>query len=210
VLPDPLSGPAYLVSHGGEAFPDLDLILSGDGVNVVLVGRTHIDAKTGITSSSFETLPDVPIESVDVKLPAGTLSVLGATGSLCGQRLVAPTTIVSQSGATIKKDTPIALSGCPLTIVSHHTDGRNVIIKILTPSAGRLTVSGGHDLKKVRRHVKAIGVVTITVPLSKAGSSRFEHLSKDSHLAMKIRVAFLAAGAHSPTVAGFDVSWHRG
>ncbi len=43
VLPAPLTGPAYLVSHGGEAYPDLDVILSGDsGVEVVLVGHTHI------------------------------------------------------------------------------------------------------------------------------------------------------------------------
>ena len=38
VLPDPLTGSAVLVSHGGAAFPDLDLLLSGDGVHVILVG----------------------------------------------------------------------------------------------------------------------------------------------------------------------------
>ena len=41
-LPGALTGPAYLVSHGSEAYPDLDIVLTGDGVEVVLVGHTHI------------------------------------------------------------------------------------------------------------------------------------------------------------------------
>lgn len=72
-----LRGPAYLVSHGGEAYPDLDVILSGDGVTVVLVGHTHISAD-GILSGSFESLPDVPISSFALSLPTGPHSLLTA------------------------------------------------------------------------------------------------------------------------------------
>src|SRR5207247_1192389 len=59
VLPGTLSGPAFLVSHGGAAFPDLDILLEGSGVRVILVGNTNI--KGGITSTTFATLPDVPV-----------------------------------------------------------------------------------------------------------------------------------------------------
>ena len=68
VLPGALTGSAYFVSHGSEAYPDLDIVLTGDGVEVVLVGHTHI-ASTGILSSSFESLPDVPIFELCVEPP---------------------------------------------------------------------------------------------------------------------------------------------
>jgi hypothetical protein len=203
VLPDPLSGPAYLVSHGGESFPDLDLILHGDnGVTVVLVGHTHISQATGITTSTFETLPDVPISSVDVSLPAGPKSVLGALKlkTLCGEHLVAPTTLVSQSGATIKRNTPVALDGCPLTVLGHRISKGRMLIKILAPSPGRLTVSG-QGLRKVTRKIAALGVKTVSVPLTKAGLKRFRAAKRaHRHVGMRTRLSFTANGAHTATV----------
>ena len=59
VLPGELTGPIYLVSHGGEAFPDLDVILRSDGVEVVLV--SHTTSQTRIAGATFDSLPDVPI-----------------------------------------------------------------------------------------------------------------------------------------------------
>jgi hypothetical protein len=121
-LPDPLTGPAYLVSHGGAAYPDLDVILSGDnGVEVVLVGHTHIAARTGILSSSFESLPDVPISSFALSIPKAPNSVLtdNRNGSLCGSHLAMATTIVAQSGARIVQSTKIAVRNCPRRLKSH-------------------------------------------------------------------------------------------
>ena len=39
----------YFVSHGGEAFPSLIVVLQGDGVRVDSSGQTFI-SKAGITS----------------------------------------------------------------------------------------------------------------------------------------------------------------
>jgi hypothetical protein len=111
VLPGKLTGPAIFVSHGGAAFPDLDLVLRGDGVTVILVGNTNI-AK-GITTSNFAALPDVPVSSVEVRLPVGKNSALTAVGKLCKQRLIMPTTITAQNGKLIKRNTKISVSGCP-------------------------------------------------------------------------------------------------
>lgn len=111
VLPVPLRGPAVLVSHGGAAFPDLDFVLSGDGVTVILVGNTNI-AK-GITSSNFASLPDVPVSSVEVRLPMGRKSALGANGNLCRRPLYMPTVITGQNGKVLRVRTRILVAGCP-------------------------------------------------------------------------------------------------
>jgi len=42
LLPVPVEGPAYFVSHGNEAFPSLTMVLQGYGVTIELVGTTFI------------------------------------------------------------------------------------------------------------------------------------------------------------------------
>ncbi len=114
VLPVPLSGPAYFVSHGGEAFPSLVIVLQGYGVTVHIVGSTFID-KAGITSSTFKAVPDVPVGTFELTLPEGPFSALAANGNLCKEKLAMPTEFVGQNGALIKTSTKIAVTGCGKT-----------------------------------------------------------------------------------------------
>jgi hypothetical protein len=116
VLATPLTGPAYLVSHGGAAFPDVVIVFQGEGVTLDLVGSVNI--KHGITSSSFATVPDAPIGSFQLTLPEGPHSGLAAVvpakarGNLCGQKLSMPFTIAGQNGAVIQQNVKIAVTGC--------------------------------------------------------------------------------------------------
>ncbi len=121
VLPVPLTGPAYFVSHGGEAFPSLIVVLQGYGVTVDLVGSTFI-SKHGITSSTFKSVPDVPVDSFELALPEGPFSALAAPGNLCDvKKLAMPTEFLAQDGATIDQSTTIKVTGCPKrTHRAHH------------------------------------------------------------------------------------------
>ncbi len=143
ILPVPLEGPAYFVSNGGEAFPNLIVVLQGDGVTIDLVGDTFI-SKAGITSSTFKTVPDQPVTSFELTLPQGPFSALAANGNLCSltktvttkrkvirrvsgrtvhktvsirkvqpASLVMPTEFVGQNGAATSQNTRVSVTGCP-------------------------------------------------------------------------------------------------
>ncbi len=113
LIPVPLQGPAIFVSHGGEAFPSLTLVLQGYGITIDLVGTTFID-KAGITSTTFKTVPDQPFSSFELTLPEGPYSALTAPGNLCtAKNLTMPTEFLAQNGAELKQSTKIAVTGCP-------------------------------------------------------------------------------------------------
>jgi hypothetical protein len=117
VLSGPLTGPVYLVSNGEAAFPDLEIVLRGEGIVLELDGETSI--RKGVTSEAFRSLPDVPISTFDLVLADGPHSLLGANlpakarGSVCGKSLAMPVAITGQNGAVVKQSTKIAISGCP-------------------------------------------------------------------------------------------------
>jgi len=112
VLPVALTGPVYFVSHGGEAFPSLTVVLQGDGVRIDLVGATFI-SHAGITSTTFKTVPDTPFSSFELYLPEGKYSALAANGNLCTSSLAMPTEFTAQDGTEIHESTKISVTGCP-------------------------------------------------------------------------------------------------
>lgn len=148
LLPVGLSGPVYFVSHGGEEFPSLIIVLQGYGVRVDLTGSTFISEKTGITSSTFRTVPDVPVKTFELYLPQGKNHALAANTNLCtathnvtvkqkrtrkikgrtisrtvtvsrkARGLVMPTEFVAQNGLVAKQQTNITITGCSTTKTS--------------------------------------------------------------------------------------------
>lgn len=112
MLANPLAGPAYLVSHGGAKFPELVVVLQGEGIRMDLHGETFI-SPAGITSSTFDSIPDVPVNYFEITLPEGPDSALAANGPLCRDKLKMPNAFVGENGAVIHRTTPIAVTGCP-------------------------------------------------------------------------------------------------
>ncbi len=116
ILKNPLTGPAYLVSHGNAAFPDVEFVLQGEGVEILLDGKT--DIKEGITYSKFETAPDAPFTTFETELPSGPDSIFTANVpekedfNLCKASLEMPTRIVAQDSAVLEPTTKIVAQGC--------------------------------------------------------------------------------------------------
>jgi hypothetical protein len=111
ILPVPLTGPAYFVSHGAAKFPELIIVLLGYGITLNLRSETFI-SKKGITSSTFRSVPDAPVGSFELTLPQGPNSALAANGNLCKSKLKMPTAFMAQNGDVIHRSTPITVTGC--------------------------------------------------------------------------------------------------
>ena len=195
VLPGKMSGPAVLVSHGGAAFPDLDLILEDDGVRVILVGNT--DIKKGITTTNFAAPPDVPVSDVSVNLPVGAHSALAANANLCASKLLMPTTITGQNGVTIKQNTTITVSGCGVRIVGAKVIGNTAYMTVQTFAPGRISGKGSNLATVFRYLGSAQKTASLKVPLSSSGRR------KRRPFKVKVRVGFVPKKKGAPTSAAY-------
>jgi len=168
LLPDPLMGPVYFVSHGGAAFPDTEMVLQGDNVELIIDG--HTDIKKGVTYSRFQTVPDAPVTSFEFSAPEGPYSIFAAYGNLCQKEIKAPTTITAQNGAVFSQDTAVEVQNCPntLTILSHTVKKRTITLKVAVPGPGRLTATG-KGLTKTTKTAGARGTVTLTLKATGSG-----------------------------------------
>jgi hypothetical protein len=163
VLSTPLEGPAYFVSYGGAKFPELVLVLHGDGVTEEVHGETFISEK-GVTSSTFKSVPDVPFSSFELTLPQGEYSALGANADLCESKLVMPTRFIGQDNAELTEQTKIEVTGCgdAIKVVSHKVKRGELTLRVAVPSAGKL-VASGKGLSRASK--KATGRETLTIEL---------------------------------------------
>ena len=168
LIPVPLQGPVIFVSHGGEAFPSLTMVLQGYGITIDLIGTTFI-SEAGITSSTFKTVPDQPFSSFELTLPEGQYSALAANGKLCGKKLAMPTEFVAQNGAEIHQSTPIAIEGCSTSLsFTHAVTKKTLKLSVYAPAAGEVTASG-KGLTTVSKTATGQENLTVTLKQERAG-----------------------------------------
>lgn len=203
LLPVPIEGPAYFVSHGGAKFPELVMVLQGYGITVELNGETFI-SKAGITSSTFKTVPDVPVTRFDLVLPTGAHPALTGNGDLCAKSLTMPTRLVGQSGKVVEHDTRVKVQGCTpkIMVVKRRSKGAGkATIVVQVPSAGELVADGG-GIVRAAKQASGAKRVPITVQLS--GHAR-KLLSMHHDRRLKVDVHLKFKPAHGQTLTT-DVS----
>jgi uncharacterized repeat protein (TIGR01451 family) len=179
VFKNPLSGPAYIVSHGNAAFPDVEFVLQGEGVTIVIDGKT--DIKKGITYSRFEASPDAPFTTFETNFPAGPHSIFTANTeivpdyNLCGQTIALPTELTGQNGKVLKQENQVTVEGCQpsVSITGTKLKGKALLVTLKTRVAGKVTITGS-GLKQTTATLAA-GTNQVRVPLTKTGLSLGKH-----------------------------------
>jgi len=158
------------------------MVLQGYGVTIDLVGTTFI-SKSGITSTTFKTVPDQPFSSFELVLPQGPFSALAANGNLCSSKLAMPDEFVGQNGAVLKQISAVTVTGCKpaITVTSHKVKGHTATIAVSVPAAGKL-VATGKGLSRGSGKSSKAGTVTVKLHLTSAETAR---LSK--HRGRKLR-----------------------
>ncbi len=201
VLPVPLTGPAIFVSHGGAGFPNLDLVMQGDGVTVELVGDTYINGKS-ITSSTFAGVADVPVSQIDVVLPAGPHSALGGNGDMCSEPLYMPAVLTGQNGAVRTQKTKIAVEGCKpeVRVLGRTVHGGHAYIHVRVPAAGTLIASGS-GVTGARKQVHAGNARVAVQLLPHAESLLSRHPGRRLKVLVHLRFLPRHGGAISTSVA---------
>ncbi|MGN6586700.1 MAG: hypothetical protein ACTHKT_04395 [Solirubrobacterales bacterium] len=107
LLAQPLEGPVYLRSNGGErALPDLVASLGGQ-VHIDAVGYIGTNKKTHGLRTTFATVPDAPLEKVVISLPAGKHSLLENSTDICRGRHQAIVRMTAHDEATAASKTPL-------------------------------------------------------------------------------------------------------
>ena len=140
VLPAKLTGPAFLSPTAAPPSPTSTSSSNGNGIEVILVA-TPTSSRVSPPPPSPRS-PTCPISGFDLNLPLGANSALAPNGNLCAQPLTMPTTITAQSGAVIKQNTKIAVSGCGVKVTSHKVSGHTAILTVQVPAAGRVSGTG--------------------------------------------------------------------
>ena len=191
LLPDPLTGPVYLVAHA-SGLPTVEALLQGHKLSIDLSGSITFGA-AGLTST-FATVPDAPITSFVLDLPTGPHSALASIAGLCPGPQTMPATITGQSGAQVQQAVSVEVTGCAasthrglkLRILRSRVKGATVTFRVKAPRAGTLTARG-KGLRKASRRVARAGTYTLKAHLSKTGKRMLARRHR-AHRRLKVRV----------------------
>jgi hypothetical protein len=116
LLDQPLEGPVYFRSNGGEReLPDLVADLNGQ-IHVNLVGFIDSVSKKGSESSRvrtrFQSVPDAPVTRFVLQLKGGKHGLIENSRNLCKSKNEATLKLTGQNGKTFDTDRKIVAPGC--------------------------------------------------------------------------------------------------
>lgn len=114
LLDQPLEGPVYFRSNGGERdLPDIVVDLNGEA-HITLVGFIDSVQRKGIgrIRTIFQTVPDAPVTKFVLALKGGRRGLLQNSRNLCAGKQVARVQMNAQNGRRKTSRQPIKIVGC--------------------------------------------------------------------------------------------------
>jgi len=192
VLNGSLSGPAYIVAIPHEK-PIIALMLFGqgenEGINLELDGTIIVDEGDGRSKVTFNTIPDVPLSSFDLNLPAGPHSALDAPlQNLCDGDLIMGISMVGQNGKRQDWNQKVTVNDCPKigkpTVGKITNTANEVTVRVRPQLPGRIVVSGP-SLSPAVRHADRVLTYSVHSKLTKKARAT---LSKKGKVKTKIEV----------------------
>ncbi len=121
LLDEPLEGPVYFRSNGGERLlPDVVADLHGL-FRVILVG--HVDAVNARVRTTFEKVPDAPVSKFTLNLKGGRKGLLVNNRSLCAHKVRATVALTAQNGKA-QETRPIVKTSCKKNKKAKRADHR--------------------------------------------------------------------------------------
>ncbi len=164
ILSNPLSGPIYLVSYGSAKFPNVAMVLQGEGVTLVVEGESSVSSKS-VLKVTFPSVPDAPFSTFEASLPhkqysqfTSARTVGRAQASQCGQEMVAPVDMTAQNGLPHNENVKLKIEGCPpakpeVKLVKAKAGKHGLTVTVKTTMKGRLRIAGNGLKTLVRRAV---------------------------------------------------------
>ena len=208
VFPDPLVGPVYVIARAKEV-PQVVAVLRGQGIakgiDLKLYGDIIIDSGGGRSKSTFNMVPDVPISSFTMNLPAGPHSILDApTYDVCQGPLKIGVNIIAQNGKRQDSNETVKVEDCPKIpgpkVLATWVTKKGIAVKTLVPSLGRLAVSGTGLIPVARKAVKR-GLITANVPYTPAMRKAVQKGAKK----LRVKVWFQPNNAAKPSTKTITV-----
>ncbi|MFA4927935.1 MAG: hypothetical protein WC558_05425 [Patulibacter sp.] len=199
ILDVPLTGPVYFVRGERKTatgrtvatLPKLFIPLSGQGVTINLNASSNVvDRKLQTT---FENLPDAPIEDFDLKINGGANGILKVTnGDVCKSTSTPKvgSLLIGQSNQQYRQTSTLAV-GCRFGVVKTARKGNRLSVTVGGLTGGKLTVSGSGVSRSSRTVGKASTVASVGVSLN-AASRRA--LQQGRTVRLRVKASFKPSG----------------
>ena len=149
VLPEPLSGPVYIVQQAANPLPKLAVFLDGL-VSIRLEAQNQIQHVQIV--NTFDGVPDVPITSFELRINGGRNGILENFSSLCERELRGAVTFTAHSGKTFSDRPVLEAPPCEAASAAPRASIRLQGIRTAKPvlTVGVRRASGGAKLSGLK------------------------------------------------------------